>query len=80
MKYKQKRSTTVIDLNRLNELNDVGCPACNRKFELGETVVAACGDWDGGPRLVHANEAIYDEKTGAYVERRCYLASRNISS
>jgi hypothetical protein len=69
----------VIDLNRLNELNDLGCPACNRKFELGETVVAACGDWQGGPRLVHASEAVFDQKTGTYVERRCYLASRNLS-
>ena len=76
MSKNQKRSTVIIDLATLNEVNAEGCPACNRKFVLGETAVVACGNWQGGPKLVHENEAIYDTDTAMFVERQCYLAGR----
>jgi hypothetical protein len=66
----------MIDLAKLNELNAQGCAACNGKFALGETVVAACGPWEGGARIIHENEAVWDSKTASYVERRCYEARR----
>ena len=67
---------SIIDLLKLNELNAEGCPACGRKFTLGEPVVMACGAWDGGPKYIHENEAIFDIKTGTYFERRCYDARK----
>ena len=77
MPRKPKHSKIIIDLARLNELNAEGCPACNRKFVLGETAVVACGNWQGGPKLIHENEAIYDSGTAMFMERQCYLSSRN---
>ena len=61
----------VIDLAKLNELNAEGCAACGRKFELGETAVVACGAWEGGPKLIHEKEAVFDPGAGEYVERKC---------
>ena len=71
---KRKKQKFVMDLERLNRFNGEGCPACGRKFSLGEPVVVACGAWEGGARLVHENEAVFDHGTGQYVERRCYAA------
>jgi len=68
----KNRLKTIIDLEKLNRFNAQGCPACGRKFTLGETVVLACGAWEGEPRLIHENEAVFDEATGTYFERRCY--------
>ena len=68
----KNRLKTIIDLEKLNSLNDEGCPACGGKFTLGEPVVLACGAWEGEPKLIHENEAIYDEATATYFERRCY--------
>lgn len=75
---KQKRKKYIIDLEKLNSLNEEGCPACGRKFTLGETAVMACGAWEGGPKLIHEGEAVYDERTSSYFERRCYAARRNL--
>ncbi len=75
---KQKRQKYIIDLERLNSLNEEGCPACGRKFTLGETAVMACGAWEGGAKLIHENEAVYDERTASYIERRCFEARRNL--
>jgi hypothetical protein len=61
----------ILYLEKLNELNAEGCPACNRKFTLGETVVLACGPWEG-TKYIHENEAVFDKKTALYYERRCY--------
>jgi len=69
----QKR---IVDLELLNRLNEEGCPACGQKFTLGETVVAACGAWEGGPKLIHENEAVWDSQSSSYMERRCYAAGR----
>ena len=66
----------IVDLNILNSYNKKGCEACNQKFNLGDTVVMACGDWAGGPRYVHENEAVFDPASGTYMERSCYEAAR----
>ena len=68
---------TIIDLETLNTSNAEGCPACGRKFTLGDPVVLACGAWEGGPKYIHENEAVYDVNTSGYVERRCFEASRS---
>jgi hypothetical protein len=66
----------MLDLGKVNELNEEGCAACKRKFTLGETVVLACGAWEGPPKYIHENEAVYDTRTSTYMERRCYEAGR----
>jgi hypothetical protein len=67
------RSKTLIDLEKLNTLNPEGCPACRRKFALGEAVVLACGNWQG-KRYIHEDEATFDKKTNSYYELRYYEA------
>lgn len=62
----------IMDLARVNEVNAEGCPACGRKFALGETAVVACGAWGGEAKLIHENEAVFDSQSGGYVERRCF--------
>ena len=73
----KKRQTTIIDLEKLNTLNTEGCAACGRKFTLGETVVRACGAWEGPPKLIHENEAVWDENSATFFERRCYDSRKN---
>ena len=68
----KKKQSFIIDLEKLNSLNAEGCAACGRKFTLGETVVKACGAWEGPSKLIHENEAVWDVKTATYFERRCY--------
>jgi hypothetical protein len=68
----------IIDLEKQNTLNAEGCPACGSKFALGETVVYACGAWEGGPKLIHENEAVFDKRTSSYFERSCYEARRKL--
>lgn len=63
---------TIMNLEMLNTLNEEGCPACGRKFTLGEPVVVACGDWGPSKKLIHENEAVYDKKREAYFEKSCY--------
>jgi len=70
--YKKKGQTYLIDLEKLNTLNAEGCAACGRKFTLGETVVKACGAWEGPPKFIHENEAVWDESTSGFIERRCF--------
>lgn len=74
-KSKKKRGF-IIDLEKLNSLNSEGCPACGQKFSLGESAVVACGAWEGGTKVIHENEAVYDPKTDGFVERRCHEARR----
>ena len=64
----------MIDLEKLNTLNSQGCSACGRKFNLGDTAVWACGAWEGDARIIHEQEAVFDPKTNAYVERKCHAA------
>jgi hypothetical protein len=72
----RKPHKVIVDLELLNRLNAEGCPACGRKFTLGETVVAACGAWEGGPKMIHENEAVWDSQSSYFIERRCYAAGR----
>lgn len=66
----------LIDLEMINTLTD-GCPGCGKSFNLGDPVVMACGAWEGGPRYIHENEAVFDSRTSTYVERKCFEAVRN---
>ena len=72
----RKRFKTIMDLALLNASNAEGCPACGRKFNLGDPVVLACGSWEGGPRYIHENEAVFDPASGSYMERGCYESGR----
>jgi hypothetical protein len=72
----KSRLKTIIDLEKLNSFNAEGCPACGRKFTLGEPVVLACGAWEGESKFIHENEAIFDEDTATYFERRCYASRK----
>lgn len=73
---KKRGKSFIIDLERLNTLNAEGCAACGRKFTLGETVVKACGAWDGPPKFIHENEAVWDKSNSEFIERRCYESSK----
>jgi ribosomal protein S27AE len=72
----KKASTFIIDREKLNTLNDEGCPACGKKFSLGDTAVVACGAWGNTMKVIHENEAVFDPNSGGYVERRCFHARR----
>lgn len=72
---KRKSLKTIMDLERLNKSSQ--CAACGNNFTLGETVVLSCGAWEGGPKLIHENEAVFDEATQSYMERRCYEGRKN---
>ncbi|GBC60749.1 hypothetical protein DENIS_1708 [Desulfonema ishimotonii] len=63
----------LLNLEKLNELNSQGYAG---KFCLGDTVVLACGGWEGGPRYVLEREAIFDRATNSYIERKCYRARK----
>lgn len=67
---------TIVDREMLMRYNEEGCPACRRKFTLGEPVVLACGGWEGPPKYIHEEEAVYDARSSSYVERRCFEAGR----
>ena len=64
----------IMGLEHLNAVNARGCPACGQKFTLGDPVVVACGAWEGGPKVIHEYEAVYDASSGGYIERRCQAA------
>lgn len=74
MPKKRRGQTILIDLEKLNSLNKDGCPACGRKFNLGDQAVWACGAWEGGARLIHEQDAVFDARTNGFVERKCYSA------
>ncbi len=68
-KLSQERAY-IVDLNMLNTYNEKGCEACNRKFNLGDTVVVAVGPWpDDCAKLIHEKEAVFDPKTRTYYEK-----------
>lgn len=66
----------IIDLEKINGSLSEGCPACGRKFSLGNTAVLAIGSWEGGPKYIHENEAVFDSATSQYIEKRKYDALR----
>ena len=72
----KKEQTFIIDLEKLNTLNAEGCATCGRKFTLGETVVKACGAWEGPPKFIHESEAVWDTARSEFVERRRYESSK----
>ena len=72
----QKAQKIIMDLEKVNTLNAEGCPACGRKFVLGEIAVLACGAWGNEPKYIHENEAVFDKKKSFYIERRSYEAGR----
>jgi hypothetical protein len=65
---KKRKLKILMDLEKLNTLNEEGCPACRGKFTLGEEVVLAHGNWPG-LRYIHENEAFFDRKTNEHYER-----------
>lgn len=65
---------TIIDREKLMQYKT--CTACGRPFNLGDPVVLACGAWEGPPKLIHENEAVFDADTSQYVERKCFQAGR----
>lgn len=70
----QNQLKTIIDREKLMTLKQ--CAACGEPFTLGDPVVMACGAWEGPPRLIHENEAVFDSSIPGYVERRCHEATR----
>lgn len=77
MKYPRlKKHTFLIDLEKLNTLNEEGCPACGRKFTLGETAVMAIGAWES-TKVIHENEAVWDAQTASFIERTCFEARKS---
>ena len=68
----------IVDLNILNTHNEFGCQACNQKFNLGETVVMACGAWqDGCARLIHERDAVFDPSTRTWYERKYFQSLKH---
>ena len=72
----RKAKSTIIDREKLISLNAEGCPACGRKFNLGDPVVIACGAWNGPPKYIHENEAVWDKQTASFIERRCFESQK----
>ncbi len=65
----------IVNLEMLNTHNAKGCESCNRKFNLGDTVVLAVGGWaDNCAKLIHESHAVFDKKTNAYYDRTFYNA------
>lgn len=73
---RKKAQSTIIDLEKLNSLNEEGCPACGRKFNLGDPVVIACGAWEGPPKFIHENEAVWDNNSASFMERKCFESQK----
>jgi hypothetical protein len=73
---KKRPATFIIDREKLNTLNEEGCPACGKKFSLGDTAVVACGAWGDKMKVIHENEAVFDPNSGGYVERKCFQTRR----
>jgi hypothetical protein len=67
---------SIIDREKLMHLKT--CPACGQPFSLGDPVVLACGAWDGPPKLIHDNEAVYDKNSKTYIERKCFEAKSGV--
>ena len=60
-----KPTKAIVDREMLMQWKT--CGACDRKFNLGEPVVLACGGWEGA-RWIHEEEAEFDRRCGMYVE------------
>lgn len=67
----REKLKTIMSREMINTLTE-GCPACRGKFTLGEPVVAARGAWGAVPKYIHENEAVFDEETSCYYEKKYY--------
>jgi hypothetical protein len=65
----KNRLKTIMDREKLMKYKT--CQACGRPFNLGDPVVLACGAWEGPPKFIHENEAVFDPDTISYVDRKC---------
>ena len=63
-------------VNREMLMNLKRCAACGRSFNLGETVVLACGAWENPPKWIHEEDALFDANTETYIERKCFRSDR----
>lgn len=72
----RKRLKSIMDREKM--IQNQRCAACGRPFNLGEPVVLACGAWEGPPKFIHENEAVFDTATDSYVEHRCYQARKAV--
>ena len=74
MKFTKRHANQyIMDLELLNSNNESGCAACNQKFNLGDSVVLACGGWaDDCGKLIHEHEAVLDKKTNSFFEKKYY--------
>ncbi len=61
--------TMIMDREKMGTAGK--CPACGRPFEMGDSVVLACGGWGDELRYVHEREATFDQARSAYVESSC---------
>ncbi|MCG8638133.1 MAG: hypothetical protein MI862_00265 [Desulfobacterales bacterium] len=69
--------TYIMDLAMLNTYNGKGCESCNRRFNLGDTVVMAVGGWgDSFAKLIHKEDAVFDKRTNTYYERTYFHSMR----
>ena len=71
---KRQKLKTIMDREMMSA--SPVCPACGRNFSMGETVVPACGNWGDSPRWVHEQDAVFEESSGAFYERKCYEARK----
>ena len=72
----RQRLKTIMDREKMMQYKT--CAACRRPFNLGDPVVLACGAWEGPATLIHESEAVFDNETDTYIERRCYQAKKAV--
>jgi hypothetical protein len=75
---RKREFKVLIDLEKQNRLNAEGCPACGKKFSLGDEVVLACGKWQGY-KYIHKSEAVLDKHANKYYERGYYRTKKGRS-
>jgi|GEM_PF-356869 len=64
----------IMNLEMFNRTDSQSCPACGKKFSLGESVVLAAGDWRDDLRLIHEKETICDIGSGRHVVRDHFVS------
>ncbi|MBW1860066.1 MAG: hypothetical protein JRI70_08340 [Deltaproteobacteria bacterium] len=75
---RKREFKVLIDLEKQNRLNTEGCPACGKKFSLGDEVVLARGRWHGY-KYIHQNEAVFDKHANKHYERGYYRTKKGMS-
>lgn len=64
----------IMDLEMFNRTNPQFCPACGKKFSLGESVVLAAGDRGDDLRFIHAKETMCGIGSGRHVVRDDFVS------